>query len=281
MGQKDKEFLKRLLATFRVEAEEHVSAISSGLIELEKVSSPEGRMEIIETVFREAHSLKGAARSVNLVGIESACQSLEGLFARLKAHEVSLSSDLFDQLHQMADRLGALLSGSATEVAQSDGSRPPQTPDTREVAKTPLPQLGQRGSQLIERDSLAKSGTGPRLPSEDAVDPRHSADATGLSQTLRVPISKVDSLLRQAEEFIPAKATAIQRIVELREIGASLVSWEREWRRVRPQARAIPKSLNAGRGSNGESRSSSGQTATLSQIAKVLAFLDRNEDSLH
>src|SRR5580700_8434933 len=190
MGQKDQEFLKRLLATFRVEAEEHVSAISSGLIELEKVSSPEGRMEIIETVFREAHSLKGAARSVNLVGIESACQSLEGLFARLKAHEVSLSSDLFDQLHQMADRLGALLSGSATEVAQSDGSRPPHTP---EVAKTPLPLLGQRGSQLIERDSLAKSGTGPRLPSEDAVDPRHSADATGLSQTLRVPMSKVDS----------------------------------------------------------------------------------------
>jgi two-component system chemotaxis sensor kinase CheA len=281
MGQKDQEFLKRLLATFRVEAEEHVSAISSGLIELEKVSSPEGRMEIIETVFREAHSLKGAARSVNLVGIESACQSLEGLFARLKAHEVSLSPDLFDQLHQMADRLGALLSGSATEVAQSDGSRPPQTPDTPEVAKTPLPQLGQRGSQLIERDSLAESGTGPRLPSEDAVDPRHSADVTGLSQTLRVPMSKVDSLLRQAEEFISAKATKAQRVAELREIGASLASWEREWRKVRPQVRAISKSLNGELRSSGESRLSNGQTATPSRIPKVLAFLDRNESSLH
>jgi two-component system, chemotaxis family, sensor kinase CheA len=281
MGQKDQEFLKRLLATFRVEAEEHVSAISSGLIELEKVSSPERRTEIIETVFREAHSLKGAARSVNLVGIESACQSLEGLFARLKAHEVSLSSDLFDQLHQMADALGALLSGSTTEVAQRDGSRPAQTPDTPEVAKTPPPESGQQGSQLIERNSLATSGTGSRLPSEDIVDPRHFADATGKSQTLRVPMSKVDSLLRQAEEFIPAKATAIQRIVELREIGASLVSWEKEWTRVRPQARAIPKSLNGGHRSNGESRSSNGQTATLSQIGKVLAFLDRNESSLH
>src|ERR1700728_1940902 len=118
MGQKDQEFLKRLLATFRVEAEEHVSAISSGLIELEKVSSSERRMEIIETVFREAHSLKGAARSVNLIGIESACQSLEGLFARLKAQEVSLSSDLFDQLYHVADTLGALLLDSGAEVAR-------------------------------------------------------------------------------------------------------------------------------------------------------------------
>src|ERR1700675_2609899 len=105
MGQKDQEFLKRLLATFRVEAEEHVSAICAGLIELEKVSSPARRMEIIESVFREAHSLKGAARSVNLVRIESACQSLEGLFARLKAHEVSLSPELFDRLHHLADTL--------------------------------------------------------------------------------------------------------------------------------------------------------------------------------
>ena len=112
------------------------------------------------------------------------------------------------------------------------------------------------------------------------MDPRHFADATGLSQTLRVPMSKVDSLLRQAEEFIPIKATAVQRIMELREIGASLVSWEKEWTRVRPQARAIPKSLNERHRSNEESLSSNGQAATPSRMAKVLAFLDRNESTL-
>jgi len=300
MGQKDQEFLKRLLATFRVEAEEHVSAICAGLIELEKVSSPERRMEIIESIFREAHSLKGAARSVNLVRIESACQSLEGLFARLKAHEVSLSPELFDRLHHMADTLSALLSDPGAEVARSERSRPPQIPDAPEVAKTPLSESGLQGSQRIEK-GLATSGTAPRLPSEDVMDPRHFdprhfeprhfdsghfdsghfADASGLPQTLRVPMSKVDSLLRQAEEFIPAKATAVQRIVELREIGASLASWAKEWKRVRPQARAIPKPLNGERRSSEEGRSSNGHTATLSQVAKVLAFLDRNESTLH
>jgi two-component system chemotaxis sensor kinase CheA len=57
MGQKDQELLKRLLATFKVEAEEHIGALSAGLIELEKVSSTDGRTETLERVFREAHSL--------------------------------------------------------------------------------------------------------------------------------------------------------------------------------------------------------------------------------
>lgn len=105
MGSRDKELLKRLLATFRVEAEEHVTAISSGLVELERASSPERQTEIVESVFREAHSLKGAARAVNLAKIEGICQSLESLFAQLKAQERALSPELFDQLHQMGNTL--------------------------------------------------------------------------------------------------------------------------------------------------------------------------------
>ena len=66
---KEEEFLKRLLATFKIEAEEHVTGISLGLIELEKQPPPDRQKEIIEVIFREAHSLKGAARSVNLSNI--------------------------------------------------------------------------------------------------------------------------------------------------------------------------------------------------------------------
>src|SRR3954464_1162799 len=110
MGPKDKELLKKLLATFKVEAEEHVRAISSGLIELERASSPEKQMETVERAFREAHSLKGAARIVNLVNVEATCQSLENLFAQLKAKETDLSPSLLDQLHQAVDILGTLLS---------------------------------------------------------------------------------------------------------------------------------------------------------------------------
>jgi len=77
MDKKDNEFLKRIQETFRIEAEEHLRAISAGLIELEKTRSKKKVEEIIEVIFREVHSLKGAARSVDQKDIEYVCQPLE------------------------------------------------------------------------------------------------------------------------------------------------------------------------------------------------------------
>ena len=108
MAKKNGEFLKKLLATFRVEADEHLKAMSSSLLELEKAPAGARRLELVETIFREAHSLKGAARAVNFADIESVCQSLESVFAGMKSG-AEASAQLFDLLHQALDALGGLL----------------------------------------------------------------------------------------------------------------------------------------------------------------------------
>ena len=68
MNKKQEEFLARLRETFRVEAAEHIEAITAGLLAIERASGAE-RAPIVERIFREAHSLKGAARSVSLPGV--------------------------------------------------------------------------------------------------------------------------------------------------------------------------------------------------------------------
>src|ERR1700690_280667 len=83
----EEEFLRSLRATFKIEAAEHLQAIGSGLLELEKTAEPASQQQIVETVFRAAHSLKGAARAVNLTEIELLCQSLEELFAAWKRRQ--------------------------------------------------------------------------------------------------------------------------------------------------------------------------------------------------
>jgi len=248
MAHTDKELLQKLLATFKVEAEEHVSAISAGLVELETASSSEKQMETIETVFREAHNLKGAARVVNSEKIEALCQFLESLFARLKSREMGLSPEIFDQLHQTVDALGAQLSPGNSETAAANelDLRPPET---REPAEAP------------------------------AERPRTRDEKRGLSETVRVPASKLDSLLRQAEELVPAKATAVQRVAELCEIRQALLLWESEWRKVRAQAHALPL-LNGEHVSQGHDPSSNGHAATRSRITKISSFLSRNENHL-
>src|SRR3990172_2966437 len=105
MMTKEEEFLKRLQAVFHVEAEEHINVLSSGLIALEKNPHNVMSLELIETIFREAHSLKGAARSVNRKDIESLCQALESLFAKWKDKQMTFSADHFDVVHQSLDAL--------------------------------------------------------------------------------------------------------------------------------------------------------------------------------
>ena len=76
MTASDESFLNELRAAFAVEAEEHVQAVSAGLLDLEKRDDASQRAATFEAVYREAHSLKGAARAVNFTDIESVCQSL-------------------------------------------------------------------------------------------------------------------------------------------------------------------------------------------------------------
>jgi len=278
MGPNNKELLKKLLATFKVEAEEHVTAISSGLIELEKASSPEQQMEMVERVFREAHSLKGAARAVNLAKVESVCQSLESLFSRLKTREVSLSPELFDRLHRTVDTLGVLLSDESTETVTVNELCLPQMPGTPNPSTRVVPRV-----EPPVLPSVEAAGARPPIISQlENTEPGRLGDTKqGLSETLRVPASKLDALLRQTEELIPAKATVGQRMVELREISQALITWETEWRKIRPLAHALPSLVNGESRSNGRSHSSNGHASARLRVMKLAAFLDRNEDTLN
>jgi two-component system chemotaxis sensor kinase CheA len=65
---KEEEFLKSLLTIFRTEAEEHISAISSGLLELEKQPLPDRQKEIIEVIYRGGAQPEGRC---------ALCQSLQ------------------------------------------------------------------------------------------------------------------------------------------------------------------------------------------------------------
>src|SRR3990167_9784303 len=138
MAKKNDDFQKRLLATFRVEADEHLKAMSSGLIELEKSPAGVRQTELVEKIFREAHSLKGAARAVNLTEIETVCHSLESVFAALKGKHLVVSAPLFDLLHQAIDALGGLLAADAG----ASGARRPASMELRRRLGGALKEIG-------------------------------------------------------------------------------------------------------------------------------------------
>ncbi|MFA6234214.1 MAG: Hpt domain-containing protein, partial [Bacteroidota bacterium] len=104
----EQEFFQKLREAFAIEADEHFHTISKCLTDLEHASNGE-RKGVIELIFREAHSLKGAARAINRVDIEALCQSLESLFAVWKKDPSVANQEHFDLSAQAVEVLAEML----------------------------------------------------------------------------------------------------------------------------------------------------------------------------
>ena len=170
---KKEDFLRELRATFRIEAAEHLQAIASGLVQLEKLTAAAGRQPVIETVFRAAHSLKGAARAADFSDIESLCQSLETLFAGWKRGTSEPTPATLDTAHLMLDRMTASLARpvaagavSAASPAASAATKP--SDDAPAVTVTP--------GQTTDADTVREK-VNPTLvpPKSSTTRPRRAA----------------------------------------------------------------------------------------------------------
>jgi two-component system chemotaxis sensor kinase CheA len=258
MARKDEEFLNKLLATFRVEADEHLKAMSSSLLELEKAPAGARRAALVETIFREAHSLKGAARAVNFTDIESVCQSLESVFAGMKSG-AGAPGRLFDLLHQALDALGGLLS-----------------PEPASAAKPAL-------ATLIRRLDGAMKGAPPAEPVVSVPAESLSAARSPASETVRISVAKLDAAMRQAEELLAARLAAGARAREVREFGAALATRKNERAETQTGLRALERSLRrSGKGNGGDG--ASGERRLLERLIEQTEagslFVKRLEDRL-
>lgn len=97
-----KDIQQKLLATFQVEHRDHVEQIRSLLAMIEKTEAPPPQPDM-EEVFRRAHSLKGAARAVDLHPIEELAHRLETLFSRVLQGTCRLDKDVNRVVQQVLD----------------------------------------------------------------------------------------------------------------------------------------------------------------------------------
>ncbi|HZL46310.1 MAG TPA: response regulator [Opitutaceae bacterium] len=248
MRTKEDEFLKQLRATFKVEAAEHLQAIAAGLLELEQTPAPEARRKIVETVFRAAHSLKGAARAVDFTEIESLCQSLEDVFAVWKRQESAPSSTVLDTLHRTLDAIAAVMSapeatrGARVPAARLSVGQPIRHPDVSVPASAEVPP-----APVTEQKTF---------PSEE---------------TVRITVARLDARLVEAEEMLTVKLTTGQRAQDLRELAHRFEAWRNECAAVEPQARALRQAID---------RPAPGRADQRPGLAQLLDFLDWNLDHL-
>ncbi len=81
------EIRQKLIVTFQAEQREHLQKMTQSFLALEKSTAAEERQTLLAEIFREAHSLKGSARAVNMTTIESLDHMLEELLSQAREEQ--------------------------------------------------------------------------------------------------------------------------------------------------------------------------------------------------
>ena len=109
-----KDLRQKLLATFQVEHQEHVQGIRATLASCEATGVAPAAPEL-DDIFRRAHSLKGAARAVDLRAIETLAHRLETLLSRVREGAMALDARAMavtnEVLNASEDWLAAMAAG--------------------------------------------------------------------------------------------------------------------------------------------------------------------------
>lgn len=198
-------FLKELLNDFKIEALEHYDSIVKGLIDLENSATQEKKQEIIERVFRNTHSLKGAARAVNLNEIERLCSALETIFGHLKKGEIAVSSQLLDSMHKSLDVLKVLidnLNDSGKNIQVSANSTIKNLEYLLKLSLQQTKDQKQEQQAIVEKEKVIgeESETGDKTNSEKESE-RHDL------YSVRIPTGHLHQILAESEDFIAVKTT--------------------------------------------------------------------------
>jgi two-component system, chemotaxis family, sensor kinase CheA len=254
MSDPDEEFHKRLLATFREEAEEHLGEITEELIALEKAGiTPDS--PLVESVYRKTHSLKGSARAVKLREIEIVCQNLESVFSFMKKGEFIPDEAAFDLFHDAIKIARELLSGertsamSPTEIARSlralvsgtpnppafprEGPLPDTSPSLQNTGAVKGPDKGNGGQGRSRESVLRGSSAGTlsetlSLRQEPEGQQQHRASAardTWDGKTVRIAANKLDRLIAGSDDLLTTRLFITHRMQELEEIMTRFSIW--------------------------------------------------------
>ena len=220
------DLLKELLEDFRIEAEEHLSSIDEGLIELEK-SGEDPDQTVLERVYRETHSLKGAARAVNLPDTEKLCMLMENIMSVLKNGEGILFDSLFDVMHKSVDSLRVMLSNL------KDSGKEKKLPNLTLLLKNldfihkEVLAKGKTGQETIKNNILStekldviedEKNSSEEVPKLNEVPKRNDAE----NETIRISSVKLNKILAQSEDFIAIKTTLAFYKSELAEIKSKI-----------------------------------------------------------
>lgn len=213
------ELSRRLMSVFLDEFDDHVKALDQEWVELEKTPAAD-RAERLAVLYRIMHTLKGAARSVELPAIELVAHRLESLLAAWRQSTVPDSPAVWRLVFAVTDALRE----SAHELRTTGSFEANRLKAFGEpLAKAAAGELPETWADVV----AATTGAGPTvLPAAlPALGPLTAADVM-----MRFPASRIDGLMAHSSELAIARRRGEAHRNEVAQLREFVETWYRQWK---------------------------------------------------
>ncbi len=233
--------IKKFVIRFIEEARDHINRLNDGLAALESGSSD---AEIINTIFRSAHTIKGSSRMLKLLTITETAHKLEDVMGELRDGRLQFSPPLGQLLYHAVDALSGLvdtlaenndasalpaidqtLCAALTQACTGQFGQPPSADvvisavdepkeaisavNTPELPISPPPIALTSGLVISENPATAPAqapSTAPPPPTEPKLK---------TAETVRVRLNKLDELIKLMGEVVSSHARMRQRLLDI------------------------------------------------------------------
>ncbi|MDF3819096.1 hybrid sensor histidine kinase/response regulator [Leptospira sp. 96542] len=220
---------------FQADSLEHIQNIETGLIELEK--NPKDP-DTLKTIFREAHSMKGAAGLLGLKDIEAITHILEDQLGKASKGQLEYNPANADRIYFALDNLRLLVeetvSGAKANIDLKkiidvlNGTIPVNSPLAEEKPKDIIQKRKAEEKDVEKIDPINKDLI--EISPKQSLPKEEGQKATKFKiDTMRVDPTKLDLLLGYSGELTVSKNRIQKRTEEISEILFSLEEQNKDW----------------------------------------------------
>jgi two-component system chemotaxis sensor kinase CheA len=214
---------QRLLAAFDLEHKDHLAAIRNALREAEATGDAPDLIDI----HRRAHSLKGAARAVDLPEVEAISHRLEAAFIAVQKGEIALDPATVGVVRRALDAIEDLVAwslqgGDAVETAGV-------------LADLDALAGGRNGGSAQAPAPAAPARTPDRSPERRPARQRDSAAEADTAALVRIAAQGLERLSETASALLPEVEAQAGLGEQLRTMRQEWRALDRAWRHLRVQ----------------------------------------------
>jgi two-component system, chemotaxis family, sensor kinase CheA len=222
--------ISKFIGKFAEEAGDHISKINTSLLEYEKDTE---NFDLLNQVFRSAHTIKGSARILQLSYISDVAHKLEDVLDALRNKKIPPSKEMFSLFFRTVDTISEMVEktvagqvgikderGICAELEQALEGKPVETSDKKE---TKPPDTKPKKDLVKKLKPTAKKtkdkGTAkPQSPPIENKPSKKTSETKAPEEQIKVQAQKLDDSIKVMGEILSNHGRMKQGLLDLEEI---------------------------------------------------------------